>query len=101
MDDWDVLWDFAEESTKAVSLVASKLAGEKTQPPQGWRAAFSHAIWPEHSAAAIYLAKLAVNLKEITGFIIQQPARLEDVERLRGLLAELERVCNVKLPTPN
>ena len=92
MDNFDVLWEFAEDSTEAVSLVASNLAAEKAR--SGWYITFRLA----ERAAGRYLGTLAVNLREINGFL-KQPTRLEDIgEKLEELLAELERVCDVRPP---
>lgn len=93
MDNFDVLWEFAEDSTEAVSLVASNLAAEKAR--SGWYITFR----PAERPAGRYLGTLAVNLREINGFL-KQPTRLEDIgEKLEELLAELERVCDVRPPT--
>lgn len=92
MDNFDVLWEFAEDSTEAVSLVASNLAAEKAR--SGWYITFR----PAERAVGRYLGTLAVNLREINGFL-KQPTRLEDIgEKLEELLAELERVCDVRPP---
>jgi hypothetical protein len=94
MDDFDVLWEFAEDATQALSLVASNLATEKAR--SGWFVTFR----PAERAAGRFLRTLAVSLTEINGFL-KQPARLEDIGgKLEELLAELERVCNVGPPTP-